>query len=82
MVREPSEKKMLFQRSDSYSFAKLGIPVHSIMCSDDDDPCYHKACDEIKRIDTKNMVSVIKAIAIGISSIVEGKDTPGKLSSY
>jgi hypothetical protein len=82
VVREPNEKKMLFQRSDNYSFAKMGIPVHSIMCSDDDDPCYHKVCDEIKRIDIKNMVNVMKAISIGISSIVQGEDKPWRLLGY
>lgn len=79
---EPSLTKELFRRSDNFSFAKLGIPAHTIMCSDDDDPCYHKPCDEVKRINISNMTSVIKAIVIGVSSIVEGKSTPERINHY
>jgi len=32
----------LFYRSDNYSFAKKSIIAHSIMCSDDKEPCYHQ----------------------------------------
>lgn len=79
IVSEPDEKKQLFKRSDNYSFAQLGIPAHSFMCSDDDEPCYHKVCDEVKRIDIPNMVNVIKAILLATRSLVDGKDKPGKL---
>jgi hypothetical protein len=79
IVPEPDEKKELFKRSDNYSFARLGVPAHSIMCSDDDDPCYHKVCDEMKRIDVPNMVGVTKAIAIGMFSLVNGTDTPRRI---
>ena len=60
IVQEPDLSKNLFQRSDNFSFAKLGIPAHSFMCSDDDDPCYHRPCDEVKRINLANMTNVIK----------------------
>lgn len=79
VVSEPDEKKNLFKRSDNYSFARLGIPAHTFMCSDDDEPCYHSVCDEVKRIDIPNMVNVIKAISLAARSLVEGKDKPGKL---
>lgn len=79
LVSEPDEKKALFKRSDNYSFAQLGIPAHTFMCSDDDEPCYHSVCDEVKRIDIPNMVNVIKAISLATRSLVEGKDKPGKL---
>lgn len=79
VVSEPDEKKELFKRSDNYSFAQLGIPAHTFMCSDDDELCYHKVCDEVKRIDLPNMVNVIKAIVLATRSLVEGKDKPGKL---
>lgn len=79
VVSEADEKKQLFKRSDNYSFAQIGIPAHSFMCSDDDEPCYHKLCDEVKRIDIPNMVNVIKAILLATRSLVDGKDKPGKL---
>jgi hypothetical protein len=79
VVSEPDEKKNLFRRSDNYSFAQLGIPAHTFMCSDDNELCYHKVCDEVKRIDIPNMVNVIRAILLGTRSLVDGKDKPGKL---
>lgn len=77
---EPNLKKELFLRSDNFPFAKRGIPAHTIMCSDDDDPCYHKACDEVKRIDLSNMALLTKAIVIGVSSIVDGKEKPTRMN--
>jgi hypothetical protein len=80
IVREPDYRKELFMRSDNYSLAQLGIPAHTIMSSDDDDPCYHRPCDEFKRIDVENMAAVIKAIVVATQSIVDGKDTPEKIN--
>lgn len=82
VVSEPDEQKDLFRRSDNYSFAQLGISAHTFMCSDDDEPCYHKTCDEVERLDIPNMVNVIRAISIAIRSLVDGKDKPGKLTRY
>lgn len=73
LVRDPG---FLFQRSDNYSFFQKGIPAHSFMCSDDNEPCYHKPCDDTKRIDFDNMIIVIRAIAKGVSTLVSGADTP------
>jgi Zn-dependent M28 family amino/carboxypeptidase len=73
LVNDP---KMLFERSDNYSFARYNIPAHSIMCSDDSDPCYHKPCDDFKFIRVENMTKVIRAIAKSSSTIISGEDTP------
>ncbi len=80
IVNEPNESKQLFKRSDNFHFALKGIPAHSIMCSDDDDGCYHQPCDDVQHIDTKNMTEIIKAIAIGSHSIIMGKDTPSRIN--
>lgn len=69
----------LFTRSDNFSFAQYGIPAHSVMCSDDKEPCYHRTCDDVKRIDIANMTRVIKAIATGSLSLISGKDTPSRI---
>jgi Zn-dependent M28 family amino/carboxypeptidase len=69
----------LYSRSDNYSFAKKGIPAHSIMCSDDKEDCYHKPCDDAKWIDTKNMTRVIQAIAKGCTTLISGGDTPRRI---
>lgn len=80
-VHSDPEKNNLFQRSDNFPFAEKGIPAHTIMCSDDKDPCYHQTCDDVKSIDIENMVRIIRAIALGVQSIVSGKDTPSRINS-
>lgn len=66
----------LFTRSDNYSFYQKGIVAHSIMCSDDRDPCYHQSCDTPDRIDFTNMTFIIKAIIKACQTLVSGEDTP------
>lgn len=80
IINEPDEAKQLFRRSDNFHFALKGIPAHSIMSSDDDDACYHKPCDEIHRIDVKNMTEIIRAIAIASHTIIKARDTPTRIN--
>jgi len=70
------DPRNLYSRSDNFSFAQYGIPAHSIMCSDDSDPCYHRPCDDVSGIDFPNMTRVIKAIATGSSTLIHGTETP------
>jgi hypothetical protein len=73
---DPGRGKMLFERSDNFPFYEKGIPAHTIMCSDDTDPCYHLPCDDVKGVDMSNMNLVIRAIATSVESIVQGRDRP------
>jgi hypothetical protein len=75
-IRDKNPEKRLFERSDNYSFALEGVPALSLMSSDDDDFCYHKACDKIGRIEIENMNDIIRAIARSVSSLVKGTETP------
>lgn len=77
IVAEPPEWKQLYKRSDNYSFAVRRIPAHTIMASDDSDVCYHKPCDEAKRIDIPNLVNIIKNLAYAMRTLVSGEATPG-----
>lgn len=77
--REPDLKKRLFQRSDNFPFALAGVPAHTIMSSDDNDPCYHKPCDEVKRINISHLTKIIKAIALASESLINGKETPTRV---
>jgi hypothetical protein len=77
---EPARSKQLFQRSDNYSFALKGVPFHTIMASDDDDDCYHKPCDEIRRIDVANMTRIIRAIAGSAMILINGTITPRRIN--
>jgi Zn-dependent M28 family amino/carboxypeptidase len=70
---EPDPEKLLYRRSDNYSFSLLGVPAHTIMSSDDEDDCYHKECDEIKRINIAHMTNVIRGIASAAEDIISGK---------
>jgi hypothetical protein len=70
------DDRNLFERSDNYPFYLKNIPAHTIMCSDDNDNCYHQACDDADRIDTKNMTSIIRAIAKSAVTLINGNDTP------
>jgi Zn-dependent M28 family amino/carboxypeptidase len=73
---DKKKEKNLFMRSDNYPFYLKGIPAHTIMCSDDDDDCYHQPCDDLELIDISNMVDVIKGIITACTTLVNGVDTP------
>lgn len=73
---DPGRGNMLFERSDNFPFFEKGIPAHSIMCSDDSDPCYHLPCDDVKGVDIANMNLVIRSIPVAVASIVQGRDRP------
>lgn len=81
VMDQSSDPKLLFQRSDNYPFAEVGIPAHTIICSDDNEPCYHKPCDDVKRIDMDNMTRIIQAIAKSCESLISGKDTPTRIKN-
>ncbi|MEK7225775.1 MAG: M28 family peptidase, partial [Bacteroidota bacterium] len=74
-----SDPDNLFGRSDNYTFAQEGIPAHTVMCSDDKEPCYHKPCDDVRRIDMDNMTRIIRAIAKSAETLISGKDTPSRI---
>jgi Iap family predicted aminopeptidase len=79
IIREPSADKGLFERSDNYPFALKGIPAHTLMSSDDDDACYHQGCDKIQGLDVNNMTTLVRVIANGVESIINGTDTPTRI---
>ena len=60
---EPDSRKNLFERSDHFPFARKGVAAHTIMASDDDDACYHKACDTNRFINRRSVRVLSKAIA-------------------
>jgi hypothetical protein len=77
---DPYPTQNLFYRSDNATLARLGVPAHTISTDQiDTDPYYHKATDEFKTLDVRNILSTIKAIALSSRSIVAGKDTPKRI---
>lgn len=79
-IRIRRERGDLFQRSDNYAFAKNGVPAHTLMASDDREPCYHAPCDELKRMNLPNMASLTNGIQILIDGLLNGMDTPKRIS--
>src|SRR6187399_66529 len=71
--------ELLFSRSDNYSFAVKGVPAHTIMVTSASDKYYHNLNDETKTLDFNLMKKVIRAIAIGTTSLITGKDTPRRI---
>lgn len=77
---DPYPEQQLFYRSDNATLARLGVPAHTLSTSKmDSEPYYHTVDDEIGTLDMKNMTQIIRAIALSMQSIVEGKDTPTRV---
>ncbi len=77
---DPYIQEDLFFRSDNATLARLGVPAHTISTSKmDNEPNYHQPSDEISTLDLENMTEVVKAIAIGSTSLINGKDTPSRI---
>lgn len=70
----------LFARSDNFPFALKGVPAHSFICSNDNDRCYHKPCDEWERIDLDNLVRLAEALVKGLQTIISGAETPTRIN--
>lgn len=69
------ETQRLYERSDNYPFALKGVPAHTIMSSDDLDQCYHRPCDEVKRLDLENMKRIVEGVALSVEGLVDGSLT-------
>lgn len=77
---DPYPDQNLFYRSDNATLAALGVPAHTASTSQiDQDKFYHTVKDELQTLDIKNIISSIKAIAVGTESIISGKDTPTRI---
>ncbi|WP_240768658.1 M20/M25/M40 family metallo-hydrolase [Olivibacter sp. XZL3] len=77
---DPYPEQNLFYRSDNATLAALGVPAHTVSTVQiDKDDYYHTVKDELKTLDIRNIVASINAIALGVRSIVAGKDTPTRL---
>ena len=81
VLPDPYTSFRLFFRSDNASLARLGVPAHTFSTSPMDiDPDYHKVTDEVNTLDIFTVTETIKAIAIGIESIVDGTDAPSRVT--
>ncbi|MFC0775834.1 M28 family peptidase [Terrimonas alba] len=77
---DPYPDQQLFYRSDNATLARLGVPAHTISTAKmDSEPHYHKVSDHVETLDLENMAMIIKSIALSSTSIVAGKETPGRV---
>lgn len=80
-MADPYPQEQLFYRSDNARLAVKGVPAHSISTDQiDRDPYYHTINDEVETLDIVNIVSTIRAIALGSRTIVSGEETPTRIS--
>jgi hypothetical protein len=80
LYADPYPEQDLFYRSDNATLARLGVPAHTISTDQiPTDSLYHTVNDEFESLDIKNMTDVIKTIAIGSKSVVDGTDTPSRI---
>lgn len=79
---DPYPEQKLFFRSDNATLARQGVPACSFSTSKmDSEKYYHTVDDEIETLDMDNMAEIIKAFAIGASSIISGKDAPARVDT-
>lgn len=66
----------LFLRSDNYPFAQRGIPAHTVMSSDDREPCYHRPCDDVRSINKAHLLQVTNGVIQATKTLVDGTERP------
>jgi hypothetical protein len=79
-LNDPFSGEKLFERSDNWWFASLGIPAHTIMTTSPTDKYYHSVYDEVNTLNFNMMSEVIKSIALSVEGIVTGTDTPTRIT--
>ncbi|MDH3292001.1 MAG: M20/M25/M40 family metallo-hydrolase [Gemmatimonadota bacterium] len=77
---DPYPDHNLFFRSDNATFARMGVPAHSISTTPIDvDEDYHRVSDELVTLDLDHMTTTVKAIARAAVAIVSGASTPTRI---
>lgn len=77
--RDPFLTEHLFTRSDNYWFALRGVAAHSILATPPNNRYYHSLNDEAGTLDYNLLATITKAIALSITGLVNGTQTPSKL---
>ncbi|MEI8282861.1 MAG: M28 family peptidase [Armatimonadota bacterium] len=75
----PTSSASFFGRSDNVSFARFGIPAHTL-CTAFEYPDYHKVSDHFDKLDYENMAKIVKVSAATLLEIAnaDGKPTWNK----
>lgn len=75
------DTEMLFARSDNFPFAQQGIPAHTIMAGSTLDDRYHTPEDEAETLNINRMTELIRAIALAVTSLVDGRIKPSRITA-
>lgn len=79
---DPYPQQGLFFRSDNAVFARKGVPAHTVSAGKiNQDPYYHTVNDEYETLDMDHMVAMVRAIAAGSASLVDGSFTPTRIDT-
>jgi Zn-dependent M28 family amino/carboxypeptidase len=71
----PQFSAAFFVASDNYSFARAGVPAHTL-CTAFEFPDYHKVGDSADKLDYVNMEKIVKLTAATVLEIVNAKNKP------
>lgn len=78
---DPYPSQNLFYRSDNTTFARFGVPAHTISTTPIDiDQDYHQVTDEFNTLKIQHIVNTINAIAKASEPIISGEETPTRIS--
>ncbi len=81
ILPDPYPDERLFFRSDNAVFARAGVPAHTISTTQIDiDTVYHTVDDEVDRLDAGHLAETVRGVALGVRGIVDGRQTPARLS--
>lgn len=73
--KHPRNSDAYFLRSDNASFARVGIPAHTL-CTAFSFPDYHGVDDEADRLDYANMALICEVIADAVLQLASSSETP------
>ena len=79
---DPFIRNFLFTRSDNYPFARKGIPAHTVFVTSPYDKYYHNKNDETETLNFLLMKKIIHGVAISVTGIVKGTDTPKRITGF
>ncbi len=71
----PTSSASFFGRSDNVSFARFGIPAHTL-CTAFEYPDYHKVSDHADKLDYENMAKIVKLSAATTLEIANANEKP------
>jgi hypothetical protein len=81
LMADPYKGMNLFYRSDNISFARHGIPAHTVSVTDFTvkGNTYHNVADDYSTMRVPNMQAIIMGIARSMAPVISGQKTPSRI---